>query len=131
MCPRQLVGLAVANIVKCHNKLLAVEESAGKRCSECGATTGLQFPTASTVGLQLLLTGDVSTPATCVPDTISNKRYVHHHTETSRAQELNESRGGRPGLPDPNKPDGFCGRKATLKRNRRARILVVEFSKSR
>ena len=34
-----------------------------------------------------------------------------------RAQELCESRGGRPGLPVPNKPDGFsCGRKATLKR---------------
>ena len=35
-----------------------------------------------------------------------------------RAQELGlgESRGGRPGLPVPNKPDGFCGRKAALKR---------------
>ena len=32
-----------------------------------------------------------------------------------RDQELYESRGGRPGLPVPNKPDGFCGRKATLK----------------
>ena len=34
-----------------------------------------------------------------------------------RAQELRESRGGRPGLPVPNKPYGFCGRKATLKQN--------------
>ena len=34
-----------------------------------------------------------------------------------RAQELCESRGGRPGLAVPNKPDGFCGRKATLKLN--------------
>ena len=33
-----------------------------------------------------------------------------------RAQELCESRGGRPGLPVPKNPDGFCGRKATLKR---------------
>ena len=56
MCPRRLVGLAVANTVKCHNKLPALEEGAGKRCSECGATTGIQFPMASTVGLQLLLT---------------------------------------------------------------------------
>ena len=32
-----------------------------------------------------------------------------------RAQEVCESRGGRPGLPVPNKPDGFCGRKVTLK----------------
>ena len=33
-----------------------------------------------------------------------------------RAQELCESRGGRPGLPVsvPNKPDGFCGRKGVL-----------------
>ena len=31
-----------------------------------------------------------------------------------RAQELCESRGGRPGLPVPSKPYGFCGRKAIL-----------------
>ena len=31
-----------------------------------------------------------------------------------RAQELCESRGGRPGLPVPNSPGGLCGRKATL-----------------
>ena len=32
-----------------------------------------------------------------------------------RAQELCESRGGRPGLPVPNNPDDFCGRKANTK----------------
>ena len=31
------------------------------------------------------------------------------------AQEVWESRAGRPGLPVPIKPDGFCERKATLK----------------
>ena len=31
-----------------------------------------------------------------------------------RAQELCESRGGRPGLPVPTSPCGLCGRKATL-----------------
>ena len=31
-----------------------------------------------------------------------------------RAQELCESRGGRPGLPVPNSPYSLCGRKATL-----------------
>ena len=37
-----------------------------------------------------------------------------------RAQELCESRGGRPGLPVPNKPsDGFCGRAATLKKKKK------------
>ena len=35
-----------------------------------------------------------------------------------RAQELCESRGGRPGLPVPNKFDGFCGRKAAVKTKR-------------
>ena len=35
-------------------------------------------------------------------------------TEDIRAQELCESRGGRPGLSVPNTPYGFCGRKATL-----------------
>ena len=34
---------------------------------------------------------------------------------SGRAQELCESRGGRPGLPVPNSPYGLCGRKATLK----------------
>ena len=33
---------------------------------------------------------------------------------TYRAQELREDRGGRPGLPVPNRPYGLCGRKATL-----------------
>ena len=35
-------------------------------------------------------------------------------TYLGRAQELCESRGGRPELPVPNSPDGLCGRKATL-----------------
>ena len=34
-----------------------------------------------------------------------------------RAQELCQSRGGRPGLPVPNSPYGLCGRKATLNLN--------------
>ena len=37
------------------------------------------------------------------------KMYFRH-----RPQELCESRGGRPGLPVPNNPFGFCGRKATF-----------------
>ena len=36
-----------------------------------------------------------------------------------RAQELCESRGGRPWLPVPNSPFGFCGRQATLRRTNR------------
>ena len=34
----------------------------------------------------------------------------------TRAQELCESPGGRPGLPVPNKPYAFCGRKAPSKK---------------
>ena len=40
-----------------------------------------------------------------------NFRFRRRHL---RAQELCENRGGRPGLPVPNKPYGFCGRKAAL-----------------
>ena len=43
---------------------------------------------------------------------------VKQHIQTQgfhhRAQELCESRDGRPRLPVPNKPHGFCGCKATL-----------------
>ena len=37
--------------------------------------------------------------------------------QTTRVQELCESRGGHPGLPVPNKPNGLCGREATLNCN--------------
>ena len=40
-----------------------------------------------------------------------------------RVQELCESRGGRPGLPVPNKPYGVSGRKATLNYTVRAQEL--------
>ena len=40
-------------------------------------------------------------------------------SEECRAQELCESRGGRPELPVPNSPYGLCGRKATLNLNLR------------
>ena len=40
---------------------------------------------------------------------------IYHTLSLLRAQELCESRGGRPGLPVPNKPYGLCERKAALK----------------
>ena len=40
-----------------------------------------------------------------------------HRIQRYRAQELHESRGGRPGLPIPSSPYSFCERKATLKSN--------------
>ena len=45
-----------------------------------------------------------------------------------RTQELCESPGGLPGLPLPNKLDGFCGRKATSKL---IRIMLAGFSSLR
>ena len=37
---------------------------------------------------------------------------VRRELALPKAQELHESRGGRPGLPVTTKPYGFCGRKA-------------------
>ena len=39
---------------------------------------------------------------------------------SARAQELCESRGGRPGRPVPNSPYGLCGRKTTLEHMRQS-----------
>ena len=53
----------------------------------------------------------------CSPSLISLMVSVdvkQNWTQYLRAQELCESRRGRPVLPGPNKPYGFCGRKATL-----------------
>ena len=47
-----------------------------------------------------------------------------------RAQELCESRGGRPGLLVTNKPRGFCGRKATLNRGMGKRVSGSEDGQS-
>ena len=43
-----------------------------------------------------------------------HNRCMYDWCSCVRAQELCESRGGRPGLPVLNKPPGFYGRKATL-----------------
>ena len=42
----------------------------------------------------------------------SNKAIIHFQFQSSGT-----GRNGRPGLPVPNRPDGFCGLKATLKQN--------------
>ena len=44
-------------------------------------------------------------------------------TQTLGAQELCESRSGRPGLPVPNSPHGFCGRQAALSLNWSALLI--------
>ena len=51
---------------------------------------------------------------------------------TLTAQQLCEGRGGRPGLPVPNKPHGFCGRKAPLNQSSLGdpvRLVVQEVTK--
>ena len=45
------------------------------------------------------------------------EKLVSADVQCVRAQELCESGGGRPGLPVPTGPNGFCGRKVMLKRN--------------
>ena len=47
---------------------------------------------------------------------------------TLRAHEVCESRGGRLGLPVPNKPHGFSGRKATLNLQSliQSRIIIMD-----
>ena len=49
--------------------------------------------------------------------TMDVKDHVYLFTPTHAAQELCESRGGRPELSVPNSPHGFCGRKAALNTN--------------
>ena len=56
-----------------------------------------------------------------VYDILPPWRKVPESDARRLAQELYESRGGRPELHVTNKPDGSCGRKATLKR--KIRIL--------
>ena len=49
------------------------------------------------------------------PYGICGRKAAFEEEDTNiKAQELCESRGGRPGLPVPNSPYGLCGRKATL-----------------
>ena len=50
--------------------------------------------------------------------------YGIWYGEGPTAQELCESRGGRPGLPVPIYPYGLCGRKATLK-DRKVDVAVL------
>ena len=49
--------------------------------------------------------------------TQSNRKKGPSPCSVLTAQELCESRGGHPGLPVPNSPYSFCGRKATLNLN--------------
>ena len=55
----------------------------------------------------------------------TNKSGSRHET-TSRAQELCERRGGRPGSPVPESPCGLCGRKATLKAEEETSCLSLD-----
>ena len=51
-------------------------------------------------------------------------------TLQNRTQELCECRGGRPGLPVPNKPHGFCARKATPNQSITQNLVRQERSES-
>ena len=54
-------------------------------------------------------------PCSLVFDVVTPRDLVKNDpTSVQRVEEVCESGGGRPGLPVPDKPDGLCGRKATL-----------------
>ena len=57
---------------------------------------------------------DVLGSPSLIVRTVSVDVNQHYTCTFYRVQELRESRGGRPGLPVPNSPHGFCGREATL-----------------
>ena len=56
--------------------------------------------------------------------------YLRREPRTDRPQELCESRGGRPGLPVPDEPHGFCGRKATLNQDGTATSTLTQLQRS-
>ena len=55
-------------------------------------------------------------------------RKHHERMDNISAQELCESRGGRPGLPVPNSFYALCGRKATLNLSLSMKSTTVEHS---
>ena len=60
----------------------------------------------------------LGSPSLMVPYGLCGRKEMKHEEEEEiafRAQELCESRGGRPRLLVPYSPYGFCGRKATVK----------------
>ena len=60
-----------------------------------------------------------------------NPLMIMRRITTFRAQELCESRGGRPGLPVPNSSYDLCGRKATLKtKNSILLVIIMEICKA-
>ena len=59
-------------------------------------------------------------PCSLVFDLVTHRDLVKNDpmsVQTSEFRSCVKSRGGRPGLPVPNKPDCFCGCKAALNRN--------------
>ena len=54
------------------------------------------------------------------------KQHLEKKKLADRAQEVCERRGGRPGLPVPNSPCGFCGRKATLNKKSRRHLSTAD-----
>ena len=89
------------------------------RCTIAAINTNLQLKTCTFASTDIC-----SCKSRVVAVTASRTRHQSyrcgHRTvvrKQGKAQELCESRGGRPGLPVPNSPYGHCGRKATLNSN--------------
>ena len=93
--------------------LIAAHLNAGHSGGD-SVTIGITSPSSPTSAIP---------PPTLFPSIISlmvsvdDKHHAYFYYRDSylfRAQELCENPVGRPGLPVPDKPYGFCGRKATL-----------------
>ena len=81
------------------------------KCGHCGRKATLNFKLfqselRSRVKMEVVVLGFLSLTVLVV--SVDAKKHC------TRAQELCESRGGRPGLPVPNSPYGLCGHKATV-----------------
>ena len=104
---------------------MKIIETRRLRASELGTLLALSF---DIVGLSVnkVHTASWKQQMHALPQTFTNfhyfvfdeclslKLYKGKSAKSIRAQKLCESRGGRPGLPVPNKPYGFCGCNATL-----------------
>ena len=75
---------------------------------------GMQSALRSCVKVEVDVLGPQSLIVLTVSVDVKQHLKMKKKYRSNRTQELCESRGGRPGLPVPNSPDGVCGRKVTL-----------------
>ena len=75
---------------------------------------GMQSALSSCVKVEVAVLGPQSLIVLTVSVDVKQHLRMKKKCRSNRAQQLCESRGGRPWLPFPDSPDGVCGRKVTL-----------------